>query len=298
MATLSKALAGQVISPNLGLYIDGTNLNDSLYGTAYADEIHGRFGNDFLSGGAGNDLLFGEQGNDSLSGGTGNDRLDGGSGNDTLSGGSGADALIGGDGFDTVSYASANTAIYVNLLANFGSIGDAEGDTYGSIEKIVGSSWGDTLRADNNGTVIDGGNGNDDIWGGAGLDVINGGAGDDWIEGGLGIDILTGGSGGDYFNFNSGDGPDLVTDFQSGVDKIVLRDGFSILSFGLDGELWTGTDLPTFPSHHGSYGRDRLFYDSDDHQLYQINPYAGDSTLLATFSNGAQLQTSDFLFLT
>jgi Ca2+-binding RTX toxin-like protein len=296
MATLSKSLLGPaIVSPtlDLGLYINGTDLNDTLYGTAYADAIHGRFGNDFLSGGAGDDLLFGEQGNDSLYGGSGNDRLDGGAGNDFLFGGSGADLLIGGDGFDTVSYASSNTAVYVNLLGTSGSFGDAEGDTYSSIEKIVGSSWGDSLWADDSGIAIDGGNGNDEIWGGAGIDVINGGAGDDWIMGRRSIDILTGGGGSDTFIFNLNDGPDLITDFQSGVDKIALRDGFGPLPLGRNSELWTGTELPQGNRPRGD--EDRLFYDTDDHQLYQLNGF-NEATLLATFSNGAQLQTSDFVF--
>jgi Ca2+-binding RTX toxin-like protein len=297
MATFAKSLAGPgIVSPvlELGLYINGTDLNDTLYGTAYADAIHGRFGNDFLSGGAGDDLLFGEQGNDSLFGGTGNDRLDGGAGNDLLTGGSGADALIGGDGFDTVSYASSNAGVSVNLLGTVGSFGDAEGDTYSSIEKLVGSSFGDSLRADDSGMVFDGGNGNDEIWGGAGLDVINGGAGDDSIMGRRGIDVLTGGGGSDAFIFNWDDGPDLITDFQSGVDKIGLRDGFGLFPLGRDSELWTGTELPQGNRPRGD--EDRLFYDTDDHQLYQLNGF-NEATLLATFSNGAQLQTSDFFFL-
>jgi Ca2+-binding RTX toxin-like protein len=303
MATLSKltsTLSLDVSGPTLGLYINGTDLNDTLYGTAGADEIHGRLGSDFLNGGAGDDLLFGEDGNDTLYGSTGNDILNGGAGNDMLVGGAGADALIGGDGFDTVSYASAGTAIYVNLAANFGGIGDAEGDTFSGIDKIVGSSHGDTLVADDSGVVIDGGDGHDDIWGGAGTDVLNGGAGDDWLEGGRGLDILTGGSGGDYFNFNWGDGPDLVTDFQSGLDKIVLRDGFLVYGgpFGSDGELWTGTEVPVpNPYDHHSAGGRKLFYDTDDHQLYQVDFNRAEVTLLATFSNGAQLQASDFILL-
>jgi Ca2+-binding RTX toxin-like protein len=301
MAPLSKSLLGPgpaSPNPNLGLYINGTDLNDTLYGTAYADAIHGLFGNDFLFGGGGDDLLFGEQGNDSLSGGSGNDRLDGGDGNDFLVGGSGADALIGGDGFDTVSYASSNAGVSIHLLATVGSFGDAEGDTYSSIEKIVGSSFRDSLRADDSGIAIDAGSGNDELWGGAGLDVLNGGAGDDWIMGRRGLDVLTGGGGSDTFIFNWDDGPDLITDFQSGIDKVALRDGFGLFPLGRDLELRTGTELP--PEGNGPGGgfrdQDRLFYDTDDHQLYQLNGF-NEASLLATFSNGVQLQTSDFVFL-
>jgi Ca2+-binding RTX toxin-like protein len=306
MATLSKL--GTLPSLDLpqlgfGLYIDGTDLNDTLYGTAYADEIHGRLGSDVLYGGAGDDLLFGEEGNDTLYGGVGNDILSGGAGNDVLAGGAGADTLIGGDGFDTASYASSSTSVYVNLATNTGAFGDAQGDTFSGIDKVIGSNFADGLFADDSGVVLEGGAGDDLLLGGAGLDVLNGGSGADTLEGGLGLDILTGGSGTDYFVFNRGDGPDLVTDFQSGVDKIVLRDGFSSYYqgvFGADSELMTGTEVPTH-MRIGGYARDVLFYDTDDHQLYELSraswsPYGEvDATLLATFSNGVQLHTSDFI---
>jgi hypothetical protein len=43
-----------------------------------------------------------------------------------------------------------------------------------------------------------------------------------------------------------------------------------------------------------------LFSDTDDHQLFQVShalnsPYEAELTLLATFSNGVQLQASDFI---
>ena len=184
MPTVAKSLVGlDIVSVDLGLYIEGTNLNDSLFGSGGADEIHGRFGNDFLSGGGGDDWLFGEEGNDSLSGGAGNDRLDGGSGNDTLTGGTGADALIGGEGFDTASYASSFQSVYVNIATNTGVYGDAQGDTFSGIDKVVGSSFSDGLFADDSGMVLDGGAGDDLLVGGAGLDVLTGGAGSDYARG-------------------------------------------------------------------------------------------------------------------
>lgn len=299
MATVAKSLVGlDVVSVDLGLYIEGTNLNDSLFGSNGADEIHGRLGNDFLSGGGGNDWLFGEEGNDSLNGGAGNDTLNGGTGNDTLTGGTGADALIGGEGFDTANYASSFQSVYVNIATNTGVFGDAQGDTFSGIDKIVGSNFSDGLFADDSGMVLDGGAGDDLLVGGAGLDVLTGGSGNDTLEGGLGLDVLTGGAGADFFNFSREDGPDLVTDFQSGVDKIVLDDTFSQALFNSDGELWTGTEVPTQFPHLMT--REVLFYDTDDHQLYSItrewnHPHMADATLLATFSNGVQLQASDFV---
>lgn len=302
MTTVAKTLTAPALAwadYDFGLYINGTDLNDNLFGSAGADEIHGRAGNDYLSGEGGDDFLFGEQGNDTLSGGAGSDRLDGGSGDDMLYGGAGADMLIGGDGFDTVSYATSSQSVYVNLATNTGVFGEAQGDTFSGIDKVVGSVNSDGLFADDSGVVLDGGAGHDLLVGGAGLDVLIGRTGDDTLEGGLGLDILTGGIGADYFVFNWNDGPDIVTDFQPGVDKIALGEGFNnaLGPFGTDGVLWTGTAPPT---QYPYVGHDMLFYDTDDHQLFQVShawnsPYEAELTLLATFSNGVQLQASDFI---
>ncbi len=51
---------------------------------------------------------------------------------------------------------------------------------------------------------------------------LTGGAGIDRIQGGRGNGTLTGGDGADSFVFQRGDGPDTVTDFRPGVDKILL----------------------------------------------------------------------------
>jgi Ca2+-binding RTX toxin-like protein len=277
MATLSKTLVDRGEIPTdlvgVGLSITGTNMNDTLIGSNYADRIHGGGGADVLFGYGGNDFLFGD------------------AGNDTLIGGKGADALNGGEGFDTASYVSAASTVYVNLASNVGSFGDAEGDTFSSIEKVVGSNHDDVLIANDAGIVLNGGTGHDYLMGGAGLDVLIGGTGDDTLIGGRGFDVLTGGAGADHFEFNQGDGPDHITDFQQGIDKFVLDEGFGFLS----SELRTGTEVPGLPSYGGGYGLGFLFYDTDDGQLYQLGRH-GEATLLATFANGVQLQTSDFIF--
>jgi Ca2+-binding RTX toxin-like protein len=61
------------------------------------------------------------------------------------------------------------------------------------------------------------------IGGTAGRDNLTGTAGDDVITGGIGADTLTGLGGADQFVFTSlRDGIDTITDFQPGVDRIVL----------------------------------------------------------------------------
>ena len=58
-------------------------------------------------------------------------------------------------------------------------------------------------------------------------EVMKGSAGNDRLEGGGGKDTLTGGDGSDIFAFAKGSGADVITDFQSGVDKLVFQ-GFSV----------------------------------------------------------------------
>jgi hypothetical protein len=61
------------------------------------------------------------------------------------------------------------------------------------------------------------------IGGTAGRDMLTGTPGDDVITGGVGADNLTGGAGADQFVFTSlRDGVDTITDFQPGIDHIVL----------------------------------------------------------------------------
>ncbi|SMO67192.1 hypothetical protein SAMN06265173_10942 [Thalassovita litoralis] len=61
---------------------------------------------------------------------------------------------------------------------------------------------------------IDGGDGNDVIWGSDANENIVGGNGDDTIFGGIGTDMLTGGAGADVFEFTRTSTNTSVTDFD------------------------------------------------------------------------------------
>ena len=140
----------------------GSSFNDTLVGTN-----------------AGNDTLIGLDGDNLLLGLAGNDGLVGGSGNDSLWGGEGADVLIGGGGFDYARYDYAATAVTARLdLPNFNT-GEAAGDTYSSIEGLVGSGFGDALVGNSGNNYIFGQGGNDAIYGLGGADNLFGGAGND-----------------------------------------------------------------------------------------------------------------------
>ena len=201
---------------------------ENLEGSAFADSLRGDMFDNGLFGGVGDDTLIGRGGNDLLSGDQGGDRL------------------IGGAGTDTASYLTAAAGVIADLAAPAFNTGDARGDTYSSVENILGSTWGDVLRGNHLGNLIQGGDGDDALIGRQGADtlvggdgfdalrgdggndVLRGGADDDLLIGGLGRDMLTGGADADCFAFASAAemganaNRDQILDFEQGVDMISL----------------------------------------------------------------------------
>ena len=152
----------------------GTIGNDTLVGSDFDDVIDGLDGDDVISGGDGDDLLYGGAGVDRLDGGAGNDTLNGGAGNnDVLIGGAGADILDGSDGNDFASYQTSSVGLTADLQTTSNNSGEAVGDTYVSIERLVGSAFNDSLRGDNNNNFLEGGVGADVLNGRGGFDVAS-----------------------------------------------------------------------------------------------------------------------------
>ena len=182
--------------------------DDVIFGGAGDDLIDGNRGDDELFGDDGQDTVVGSAGNDRLFGGNGNDGLFGGTGNDILAGGADADLLDGGSGTDTALYDDSETGVSVNLLLNTGVGGTAQGDTFASIENVLGSFFDDTIIGGDTDNLLEGGAGDDTLEGEGGNDTLNGGIGNDTLRGGFGVDILNGNSGDDVL-FGGGDSDQL-----------------------------------------------------------------------------------------
>ena len=193
-----------------GTFVDTGVAETQITGSDTADNItlHETGGN--VRGGDGNDTLEGSVANDVLRGDEGNDTVVGGAGNDQIFGGAGADVLDGGEGIDTARYDADSIGINVNLETGEASGGEAEGDSFASIENvwggsaddvITGSSGNNSLRGLDGDDVIDGGAGNDVLRGDEGNDTVVGGAGNDQIFGGAGADVLDGGEGVDTLRY-------------------------------------------------------------------------------------------------
>ena len=196
MVDYSRSLYSQIISPSTDTTltdvraifgsltavnsINGSNVTMKIVGGQKKDRIIGGsfvIGEDIF-GLDGDDYVDGKEGDDSIMGGDGQDTLRGAGGNDFIYGGKGADDIDGGNGSDTVVFSgngTAATGVMINLQLGKGWYGDAAGDTYKSVENVLGSEYNDTLIGSDDDNVIRGYAGEDYILPGGGLDVLQGG---------------------------------------------------------------------------------------------------------------------------
>ena len=106
--------------------------------------------------------------------------------NDTFIGTSAVEHFDGGFGIDTVDYSNSVFRVKLDLLSGEGWAGDASGDTYESIENVIGAD----IATDRD--FIFGNNADNEIWGLGGNDVL---------QGRVGADTLYGGGGNDYSSY-------------------------------------------------------------------------------------------------
>ncbi|MBF0392441.1 MAG: M10 family metallopeptidase C-terminal domain-containing protein [Alphaproteobacteria bacterium] len=304
---IAKLAAGTVNAADIRVvggttYIAGPDI-DGGEGTSGDDILNGGGATDtLLRGGAGNDLYrvdsAGDQvrespdmGQDTVSStidfalpgnvevlvlaetahleGTGNaqaNHLFGNAGNNVLAGLGGADTIEGGGGDDTASYARSG-AVTVSLATGLGKGGHAEGDVLKAIDNLVGGNYADILTGDGAANRL---------------------------TGGLGKDVLTGGGGADLFIYAApAEGGDRLTDFASGIDRLVF-DGDA---FGLDGiELGRTLLLLDRPYDGGGGAGDPcLILDGSGSLYWDGNGAEAGYTIMATLPDGVRLTAADVL---
>ena len=287
----------------------GDRTGETLNGGAGSNTIFGRGGADLIVGGTdslasrdinntidvadledqtesddGPDSLYGGRGNDTIYGGQGNDLLDGGDGDDVLIGQAGIDVFRGGAGIDVVDYSQESPfQLLVNLETNTASGGTGSGDTFYSIENLIGSDdridrfigtsdanhfWGqgggDYFNGRGGDDILDGGADGDILYGEGGDDTIIGGGGQDYMNGGRGIDMV------DYRGSGDGVTIDLAGGTASGGDA----DG-PVQIVG-QGTLYRSDILVNFENAAGSFNDDRLIGDDGANTL---RGRSGDDTL-------------------
>ncbi|MDD1448713.1 sodium:calcium exchanger [Dolichospermum sp. ST_sed8] len=189
----------------------------------------GNAGNNVLTGNSANNTLIGLNGNDIYSF-VANSSL----GIDTIT-----ETTTGG--IDTIDFSGTTVAVNVNLgittsqtvnsnlkliLSANNVIENAIGSTANN--RLTGNTLNNTLNGGDGNDQLQGLGGDDTLWGEAGNDILNGGSGNDTLWGGLGDDVLTGGVGNDQYLFQSSSvfatslGVDYISDFEAGLDQIVL----------------------------------------------------------------------------
>jgi Ca2+-binding RTX toxin-like protein len=156
----------------------------------------------------------------------------------------------GGSGSDRIQLTQSGADILVNgLQAQVFVTGAEPANDALTIHGLDGQDVIDAsnLVANQIKLTLDGGAGNDIIFGSSGNDTLLGGDGDDTLSGGSGADVLTGGAGNDTFVYGPGSGADVITDFVAGpgtVDRINLAafHGIHDLSDALSFATQVGAD--------------------------------------------------------
>ena len=135
--------------------------------------------------------------------------------------------------------------------------------TLSSFERIaLGAEAVTVAGTDGNDLILGSTAGGDDLSGGLGADVILAGDGADTITGGADDDRLGGGSGMDRFIFASGDGADVLSDFDASEDTLAFTGGLTfgdliIATVGDDVTIAYGSDLITvLGSDVADFGQD------------------------------------------
>ena len=242
-------------------------------------------------GDAEGDLIFGFTG---IVGSRGDDTLMGDEQDNFFRGMDGKDKFYGREGNDTVAFGSnGGTGATVDLsdttLGYEAEGGQAGGDTFSSIENLIGSEHNDVFTGNGKRNWLSGRDGDDTLHGMAGNDSLGGGKGTDTLNGGKGLDDLSGNEGADTFVFDkdglaetdrvwdfSGLGSDGVKQASEHSDKLDLS-GLSGLKTA---EGTTITELEFIPDKKpddgqyspGTTGKGKVWY---WHQPVQDTPPEG-----------------------
>lgn len=200
----------------------------------------GTAGADLLQGSNGADTLLGLGGDDTLQGFDGPDQLEGGDGHDLMLGGPGNDAMLGGTGDDSYQVDSPGDAVieqedggtdtvYV-LLAGYALPANVEiARLVGDADSAAGGESSEQLVANAAlASSLEGGAGDDVLWGQGLADTLDGGAGDDVLRGGGGQDRMLGGPGNDQAIIEQ-DGDAFIELADAGIDTAwVTAQGWTV----------------------------------------------------------------------
>ena len=271
---IGSSVANSIKSGKGADSVNGAEGNDTIYGGAGADTIFGGADNDKLFGDAGNDSLNGGAGNDTLTGGKGNDVFIYESGDDlitdykagedtirlnpsaiTSSTVKGSNVILTTDSgtltlkatkdktitfideegnatdkifFSDTSYAPLETGLTYDAKKTAITASSKFGGYMIDLNECLSTTTKVNASAVKKALLISGNDLNNSIKGGKGADIITGGAGND---------TLTGGAGADTFVY--GGGNDVITDYKSGEDTIMINEEISEVGYSGKNVIFT-----------------------------------------------------------
>ena len=145
----------------------------------------------------------------------------------------GDSSFVNAGGGDDLVFGEENLNIFNGEAGDDLLSGGVSEDDLGDF--LSGGEGADTLLGQRGNDVLNGDDGNDLLVGGSGIiDALNGGQGDDLLFGGAGNDVLFGNEGHDTFAFASGEGADIIFDFEPGQDTIAFTTDFSYDSMQIE----------------------------------------------------------------
>jgi Ca2+-binding RTX toxin-like protein len=203
----------------------GTEGADTLTGTKFADIILALGGDDAIRGMDGNDRICGGDGSDDILGDAGKDRLFGGLRGDRVDGGPGEDLLEEPALDRERNFLLGGSGDEVSI--DGGSGDDEIWGEPGDDHFLVGNSGNDLIRGDR----FAGHQGEDSLFGGEGDDYMLGGGGDDVVKGGPDADEMRGQEGADR-QFGEAGGDDVAG--GTGADRL-QEAGTDVATNTLDG---------------------------------------------------------------
>ena len=275
-------------------HLFGGSGNDTITGGSGADQIFGQAGDDTALGKGGIDLVFGGSENDVLTGGDADDQVFGESGDDRMVWNPGDDTDLneGGAGNDTVEINGGGGAEQFTTTANgtrvrFDRLDPAPFSIdIGTSEKLTLNMNGGNDSASATGNLAaliqvtyDGGTGNDTILGSNGIDLLRGGEGDDFIDGQQGNDVAFMGAGNDVFQWDPGDGSDVV-EGQGDTDRMLFNGS-------------AGSETFTASANGGrvlfTRNLGNIVMDLDDVEAIDLNTLGGTDTTIINDLSGTDL---------
>ena len=159
---------------------------------------------DVVDAGDGDNIVFTGDDDDIITTGDGNDFVDAGFDDDVINTGAGDDEIIGGEGSDDIQAGDGDDIVYGGLAPIFPdalNIPDEDGDPVpdNGMDVIDGGAGDDQLFGQDDDDILIGGSGDDLLDGGVDDDDLDGGTGDDTLIGGQGADVMAGGDDRDTF---------------------------------------------------------------------------------------------------